>query len=171
MLAGISGELPSKARRTKKSSTSNSCHGGFPVIISITMQPRDQISKAGDISACFTDSGDMYKGVPESVLFASAIREAKPELEKLGLSVLIPQSKPLSAGEVLGCTAPRIPSKSVIGSFSDMVVVFVADGRFHLEAFMMANPEISAFRNDPYLGKLFLEEYDHQGMKETRRGQ
>ncbi|KAF2309341.1 hypothetical protein GH714_001674 [Hevea brasiliensis] len=50
-----------------------------------------------------------------------------------------------------------------------MVVVFVADGRFHLEAFMMANPEISAFRNDPYLGKLFLEEYDHQGMKETRK--
>ncbi|KAF2309346.1 hypothetical protein GH714_001691 [Hevea brasiliensis] len=106
-----------------------------------------------------------------TIQFASAIREAKPELEKLGLSVLIPQSKPLSAGEVLGCTAPRIPSKSVIGSFSDMVVVFVADGRFHLEAFMMANPEISAFRNDPYLGKLFLEEYDHQGMKETRRGQ
>ncbi|KAF2309415.1 hypothetical protein GH714_002110 [Hevea brasiliensis] len=57
-------ELPSKARRTKISSTSNSCHGGFPVIISITMQPRDQISKAGDISASFTDSGDMYKGVP-----------------------------------------------------------------------------------------------------------
>ncbi|KAF2309391.1 hypothetical protein GH714_001888 [Hevea brasiliensis] len=104
-----------------------------------------------------------------TIQFASAIREAKPELEKLGLSVLIPQSKPLSAGEVLGCTAPRISSKSVIGSFSDMVVVFVADGRFHLEAFMLANPEISAFRYDPYLGKLFLEEYDHQGMKETRK--
>ncbi|KAF2309323.1 hypothetical protein GH714_001618 [Hevea brasiliensis] len=104
-----------------------------------------------------------------TIQFASAIREAKPELEKLGLSVLIRQSKPLSAGEVLGCTAPRIPSKSVIGSFNDMVVVFVADGRFHLEAFMMANPEISAFRYDPYLGKLFLEEYDHQGMKETRK--
>ncbi|KAF2309394.1 hypothetical protein GH714_001898 [Hevea brasiliensis] len=92
-----------------------------------------------------------------------------PELEKLGLSALIPQSKPFSAGELLGCTAPRISSKSVIGSFSDMVVVFVADGRFHLEAFMIANPEISVFRNDPYLGKLFLEEYDHQGMKETRK--
>ncbi|KAF2309369.1 hypothetical protein GH714_001772 [Hevea brasiliensis] len=60
-------ELPSKARQTKISSTSNSCHGGFPVIISITMQPRDQISKAGDISASFTDSGDMYKGVPRKV--------------------------------------------------------------------------------------------------------
>ncbi|KAF2309395.1 hypothetical protein GH714_001902 [Hevea brasiliensis] len=92
-----------------------------------------------------------------------------PELEKLGLSVLIPQSKPLSAGELLGCTAPRISSKSVIGSFSDIGVVFVADGRFHLEAFMIANPDISAFRYDPYLGKLFLEEYDHQGMKETRK--
>ncbi|OAY31907.1 2-(3-amino-3-carboxypropyl)histidine synthase subunit 1 [Manihot esculenta] len=104
-----------------------------------------------------------------TIQFASAIREAKPELERLGLSVLIPQSKPLSAGEVLGCTAPRISSKSIIGTFSDMAVVFVADGRFHLEAFMIANPEISAFRYDPYMGKLFLEEYDHQGMKETRK--
>ncbi|KAF2309398.1 hypothetical protein GH714_001926 [Hevea brasiliensis] len=58
-----------------------------------------------------------------TVQFASAIREAKPELQKLGLSVLIPQSKPLSAGEILGCTAPRISSKSVIGSFSDMAVI------------------------------------------------
>ncbi|KAE8670209.1 protein BROTHER of FT and TFL 1 [Hibiscus syriacus] len=29
--------------------------------------------------------------------------------------------------------------------------------------------EIKAFRYDPYLGKLFLEEYDHKGMRETRR--
>jgi 2-(3-amino-3-carboxypropyl)histidine synthase len=50
-----------------------------------------------------------------------------------------------------------------------MVLVFVADGRFHLEAFMIANPGIKAFRYDPYLGKLFLEEYDHKGMKEVRK--
>ncbi|KAF2309330.1 hypothetical protein GH714_001642 [Hevea brasiliensis] len=105
-----------------------------------------------------------------TIQFASAIREAKPELEKLGLSVLIRQSKPLSAGEVLGCTAPRIPSKSVIGSFNDMVwYLWRMGGSIWREAFMMANPEISAFRYDPYLGKLFLEEYDHQGMKETRK--
>lgn len=51
----------------------------------------------------------------------------------------------------------------------DDVIIFVADGRFHLEAFMIANPEIRAFRYDPYLGKLFLEEYDYEGMKDDRR--
>ncbi|KAA8525821.1 hypothetical protein F0562_007676 [Nyssa sinensis] len=102
-----------------------------------------------------------------TIQFAAAIRAAKPELESAGFKVLVPQSKPLSAGEVLGCTAPTIPR----GSFSDdeVVLVFVADGRFHLEAIMIANPKIRAFRYDPYLGKLFLEEYDHKGMKESRR--
>ncbi|KDP36406.1 hypothetical protein JCGZ_08675 [Jatropha curcas] len=105
-----------------------------------------------------------------TIQFATAIREAKPELEGMGLSVFIPQSKPLSAGEVLGCTAPKISSNAIVGSLSDTVVVFVADGRFHLEAFMIANPGLKAFRYDPYMGKLFLEEYDHKGMKETRKG-
>uniref|UniRef100_A0A1J3I5I3 2-(3-amino-3-carboxypropyl)histidine synthase subunit 1 n=1 Tax=Noccaea caerulescens TaxID=107243 RepID=A0A1J3I5I3_NOCCA len=101
-----------------------------------------------------------------TIQFTSAIRAVKPELEKQGFSVLIPQSKPLSAGEVLGCTAPKIPR---VEDRKDAVLVFVADGRFHLEAFMIANPKIKAFRYDPYLGKLFLEEYDHKGMRETRR--
>jgi 2-(3-amino-3-carboxypropyl)histidine synthase len=67
----------------------------------------------------------------------------------------------------LGCTAPKI--SRVDDGCKDAVLVFVADGRFHLEAFMIANPKIKAFRYDPYLGKLFLEEYDHKGMRETRR--
>ena len=45
----------------------------------------------------------------------------------------------LPAGEVLGCTAPTI----VEGADA---IVFVADGRFHLEAIMIANPSIPAFR-------------------------
>ena len=45
------------------------------------------------------------------------------------------------AGEVLGCTAP------VIAQSAD-AIVFVADGRFHLEAIMIANPDIPAFRCD-----------------------
>ncbi|XP_009759721.1 uncharacterized protein [Nicotiana sylvestris] len=102
-----------------------------------------------------------------TIQFAGAIRAVKPELEKIGFKVLIPQAKPLSAGEVLGCTAP-----SVMHKFSDcesVVLVFVADGRFHLEAFMIANPGIKTYRYDPYVGKLFLEEYDHKGMKEERK--
>lgn len=49
-----------------------------------------------------------------------------------------------AAGEVLGCTAP------VVGGSAD-AIVFVADGRFHLEAIMIANPDIPAFRYSPGL--------------------
>ncbi|KAJ9537552.1 hypothetical protein OSB04_030285 [Centaurea solstitialis] len=103
-----------------------------------------------------------------TIQFATAIRAAKPELEKLGFRVLVPQSKPLSAGEILGCTAPRVPVSQFDDGEGEVVLVFVADGRFHLEAFMIANPRIKAFRYDPYVGTLFLEEYDHKGMKECR---
>ncbi len=54
-----------------------------------------------------------------------------------------------NAGEVLGCTAP------VIAQSAD-AIVFVADGRFHLEAIMIANPDIPAFRCDPSLLLLLL---------------
>lgn len=47
--------------------------------------------------------------------------------------------------------------------------MFVADGRFHLEAFMIANPGVKAYRFDPFLGVLVLEEYDHVGMKQARK--
>ncbi|KAK9124440.1 hypothetical protein Sjap_014042 [Stephania japonica] len=97
-----------------------------------------------------------------TIQFSGAIRAAKTRLESEGFEVLVPQSKPLSAGEVLGCTAPTMPTSSAD------VAIFVADGRFHLEAFMIANPEIRAFRYDPYIWVLFLEEYDHKGMKEAR---
>ena len=49
------------------------------------------------------------------------------------------QVKPLSGGEVLGCTAPV-----VAGSVD--AIVFVADGRFHLESIMIANPHVPAYR-------------------------
>lgn len=72
------------------------------------------------------------------------------------------QSKPLSPGEVLGCTAPCLPGGSD-------AIVFVADGRFHLEAIMIANPSVPAFRYDPYGRLLTREAYDHGGMRAVRR--
>ena len=57
--------------------------------------------------------------------------------------LVVPQSKPLSPGEVLGCTAP------VVAPGTD-AIIFVADGRFHLEAIMIANPSVPAYRYDPY---------------------
>ena len=100
-----------------------------------------------------------------TVQFNSAVHSAKKALSlEHGFEVFVPQAKPLSAGEVLGCTAPKIRK-----SDKEEALVFVADGRFHLEAFMIANPTVRAFRYDPYLGVLFLEEYDHVGMKKARR--
>ncbi len=69
--------------------------------------------------------------------------------------ILTRQCKPLSMGEVLGCTAPCVSEQGD-------VIVFIADGRFHLEALMIANPEIPAYRYDPYGRVLTLEEYDHK---------
>lgn len=81
-----------------------------------------------------------------TIQFAGGIREAKGRLEELGFRVVVPQARPLSKGEVLGCTAPRVPLDCSGGCGTDgglgreTIGVFVADGRFHMEAFMIANP-------------------------------
>lgn len=68
------------------------------------------------------------------------MQAAKQHLEDKGYKDLyIPQARPLSAGETLGCTAPTLPQHVD-------TIVFVADGRFHLEALLIANPSLPAFR-------------------------
>ncbi|OAY70380.1 Diphthamide biosynthesis protein 1 [Ananas comosus] len=100
-----------------------------------------------------------------TIQFVSAVHAARSILLSDGYKdVLVPQAKPLSPGEVLGCTAPTIPKSEGVDS-----IIFVADGRFHLEAFMIANPGVRAFRYDPFLGVLVLEEYDRAGMKRARK--
>ena len=68
----------------------------------------------------------------------------------LSLLVLHPHSQPIpsqssmnctfpgSSGPVLGCTAPQVSQEGD-------VIVFIADGRFRLEALMIANPTIPAY--------------------------
>jgi 2-(3-amino-3-carboxypropyl)histidine synthase len=68
------------------------------------------------------------------------VQTAKAALADKGFSqITIPQDRPLSAGEILGCTAPSV-------SADVDAILFVADGRFHLEALMIANPALPAFR-------------------------
>lgn len=75
---------------------------------------------------------------------------------------MIPQSRPLSKGEVLGCTAPRLSSDID-------TVLFVADGRFHLEAMMIANPNVQTFyRYNPYDKLLTREYYQFDRMMQMR---
>lgn len=76
--------------------------------------------------------------------------------------ITIPQSKPLSPGEILGCTSPKLAQDIE-------ALVYLGDGRFHLESIMISNPQIPAYRYDPY-SKIFTQEkYDHDRMKEVRR--
>ena len=52
----------------------------------------------------------------------------KPRLESIGYGVHIPQVMPLSKGEILGCTCLIIDTSSVDA------LVYVGNGRFHLES-------------------------------------
>lgn len=45
---------------------------------------------------------------------------------------------------------------------------YVGDGRFHLESIMIANPDVPAFRYDPYSKKLTREWYEHEQMSAMR---
>ncbi|WVN89597.1 diphthamide biosynthesis protein 1 [Cryptococcus depauperatus CBS 7841] len=74
--------------------------------------------------------------------------------------VTIPQVKPLSPGEVLGCTAPKLNNVDAL--------IYVGDGRFHLESIMIANPTVPAFRYDPYSKKFTRELYEHKEMRTLR---
>jgi 2-(3-amino-3-carboxypropyl)histidine synthase len=80
--------------------------------------------------------------------------------------VLVPQGKPLSPGETLGCTSPRLFEEN--GQPRQGTLVFIADGRFHLEAAMIHNPQLTAYRYDPYGKTLTRERYDIEKMKSTR---
>ncbi|OZJ03001.1 Diphthamide biosynthesis protein 1 [Bifiguratus adelaidae] len=73
----------------------------------------------------------------------------------------VPQAKPLSPGEVLGCTSPKLDGADAI--------IYLGDGRFHLESIMIHNPDIPAFRYDPYDRKFTRERYDHAEMMSLRK--
>jgi hypothetical protein len=78
-----------------------------------------------------------------TIQFSSALQVAKQRLSSDYPSLSIPKARPLSPGEVLGCTAPVLAEQ---GLGDADALVFVADGRFHLEAIMIANPTLPAYR-------------------------
>ncbi|KAG1462129.1 hypothetical protein G6F46_001835 [Rhizopus delemar] len=95
-----------------------------------------------------------------TIQFAAALQAAKAPLEE-NFSVFVPQSKPLSPGEILGCTSPKLVDTDVI--------VCIGDGRFHLESILIHNPDIPAFQYNPYAKTFTRERYDHQEMHSLRK--
>ncbi|XP_074045299.1 2-(3-amino-3-carboxypropyl)histidine synthase subunit 1 [Macrotis lagotis] len=96
-----------------------------------------------------------------TIQFVSTLQVAAQEL-RTEYKVCVPQCKPLSPGEILGCTSPRL-SEDV------QAVVYLGDGRFHLESIMIANPGISAYRYDPYSKVMSREHYGHEQMQAARQ--
>jgi hypothetical protein len=75
-----------------------------------------------------------------TVQFAPALHAAAAQMPERPIT--IPRSNPLSPGEILGCTSPQVGSVDAL--------VYLGDGRFHLESAMIANPSLPAYRYDPY---------------------
>ena len=98
-----------------------------------------------------------------TIQFNATLHTIRPALEAEGLKVIVPQVAPLSKGEVLGCTAPKLAPDAKID-----ILLYLGDGRFHLEAAMIANPDLPAYRYDPYARKLTRESYSHDEMLDMR---
>ena len=95
------------------------------------------------------------------IQFVQAIQSARRELD-IDYILNVPQAKPLSPAEILGCTSPQLPK-------DEDALIFVGDGRFHLESIMIHNPDLAAFRYDPYDKKFTRERYDHADMHSLRK--
>ncbi|XP_072209341.1 2-(3-amino-3-carboxypropyl)histidine synthase subunit 1 isoform X2 [Excalfactoria chinensis] len=96
-----------------------------------------------------------------TIQFVAAVQAASQELQSQ-YKVCVPQCKPLSPGEILGCTSPRLAQDTD-------AIIYLGDGRFHLESIMIANPGIPAYRYDPYSKVFSQEHYAHDRMREARQ--
>ncbi|PTB59412.1 hypothetical protein M431DRAFT_491018 [Trichoderma harzianum CBS 226.95] len=99
-----------------------------------------------------------------TIQFNATIHGIRSSLEAAGFGVVVPQIGPLSKGEILGCTSPRLRDEDGID-----LILYLGDGRFHLESIMIHNPAIPAYRYDPYSRKLTRETYGHDEMQSVRR--
>lgn len=96
-----------------------------------------------------------------TIQFNTAVNKlGRSLMNSLPNNIIVPQEKPLSRGEVLGCTSPIL---------STPVCVYIGDGRFHLESAMIRNPDVTFYKYCPFTRKLSTEEYDHTKMIQNRK--
>ncbi|KAI0796761.1 diphthamide synthesis protein [Abortiporus biennis] len=105
-------------------------------------------------------SDDVSEALSHDAAAVDSFSVGKPRLFKGKYDAIIPQSRPLSPGEILGCTAPQLTDVDAL--------IYLGDGRFHLESIMIANPSVPAFRYDPYSKKFTRERYNHSEMRTVR---
>lgn len=128
---------------------------------------RDNLESSQSWEQCI-DAGDLSAAGRLRITSSSAEESSSsnpPRWHEGPYRITIPQVKPLSPGEILGCTSPKLPQAA-----ADEVdaIVYVGDGRFHLESIMISNPRTPAFRYDPYEKRFVREWYDHGRMRSGR---
>ncbi|KAI1721423.1 putative diphthamide synthesis protein [Ditylenchus destructor] len=96
-----------------------------------------------------------------TIQFVASLQAVKKLLHLEGFAIEIPQCSPLSPGEILGCTSPKLPQNT-------NALIYVGDGRFHLESIMIQNPEVPGYAYNPYSRKLTSEKYAYDLMLKTR---
>lgn len=97
-----------------------------------------------------------------TIQFNYTLHQILEPLRQNGIESSSPQQMPLSKGEVLGCTAPKLDQENIDA------IVYIGDGRFHLESAMIFNPDIVAYKYDPYNKEFTIEEFGHEEMQEIR---
>ena len=76
----------------------------------------------------------------------------------------IPREYPLARGEFLGCTSSVIENPETVSW-----VLFIADGRFHLESLLISYPELKVLRYDPFLGAIQEERLNGSELYSQRK--
>lgn len=97
-----------------------------------------------------------------TIQFIASLQAAKKQLEKDGFQIIIPQANPLSPGELLGCTSPKLPDDV-------SAIIYLGDGRFHLESIMIHNPKIPAYQYNPYSHEFTIEKYGFEMLLSNRQ--
>ena len=67
---------------------------------------------------------------------------------------------------MLGCTSPDLGHTN-----PGDTVIFIGDGRFHIESSMIKNSHMSFFQYNPYTSKFTEEFYDVEAMKSIRKAE
>lgn len=98
-----------------------------------------------------------------TIQFNATLHGTSTQLRAAGYNLIVPQIMPLSKGEILGCTSPHLSKEQNVD-----LILYLGDGRFHLESAMIHNPSIPAYRYDPYSRRLTHETYDHEQLLSDR---
>lgn len=103
-----------------------------------------------------------------TIQFNATIHGIAADLRSKGRTILVPQISPLSRGEILGCTSPKLSIAADATNGAD-ILLYLGDGRFHLESAMIHNPDLPSYRYDPYSRRLTRESFDHEQLYTLRR--